>query len=96
MLAVDNSGVFHRPFTTASITYIATGALTPISFTINAASDKGSNDPLIDGVAFELTAPGGVGAVPEPATWAMMLVGFGAVGGAMRRRRGKTVAFASA
>ncbi|WP_240047647.1 PEPxxWA-CTERM sorting domain-containing protein [Sphingomonas panacisoli] len=26
------------------------------------------------------------GAVPEPATWAMMLVGFGAVGGALRRR----------
>ena len=27
------------------------------------------------------------GAVPEPATWAMMLLGFGAVGFAMRRRR---------
>jgi hypothetical protein len=26
------------------------------------------------------------GAVPEPATWAMMLFGFGLVGGAMRRR----------
>ena len=28
-----------------------------------------------------------VGAVPEPATWAMMLLGFGAVGFAMRRRQ---------
>jgi hypothetical protein len=27
------------------------------------------------------------GAVPEPATWAMMITGFGFVGGAMRRRR---------
>lgn len=26
------------------------------------------------------------GAVPEPATWAMMILGFGLVGGAMRRR----------
>jgi hypothetical protein len=26
-------------------------------------------------------------AVPEPATWGMMLLGFGAVGYAMRRRR---------
>lgn len=30
------------------------------------------------------------GAVPEPATWAMMLAGFGAVGFAMRRRRQDT------
>jgi hypothetical protein len=31
-------------------------------------------------------------AVPEPATWAMMLVGFGAVGFAMRRRRAPVLA----
>ena len=30
---------------------------------------------------------GSLGAVPEQATWAMMILGFGAVGGAMRRRR---------
>jgi hypothetical protein len=29
----------------------------------------------------------GAGAVPEPGTWAMMLVGFGGMGVAMRRRR---------
>ena len=33
------------------------------------------------------SAEGGVPAVPEPATWAMMLMGFGAAGYAMRRRR---------
>ena len=27
------------------------------------------------------------GGVPEPATWAMMMIGFGAIGGAMRHRR---------
>jgi PEP-CTERM motif len=32
-----------------------------------------------------------LGAVPEPASWAMMIAGFGLVGGAMRRRRGQTV-----
>jgi hypothetical protein len=32
-------------------------------------------------------ADGNVPAVPEPATWAMMLLGFGATGFAMRRRR---------
>lgn len=33
----------------------------------------------------------GIGAVPEPSTWAMMLLGFGLVGGAMRRRGKQTV-----
>lgn len=31
-------------------------------------------------------------AVPEPSTWAMMIIGFGFVGGAMRQRRRATVA----
>jgi len=33
------------------------------------------------------------GAVPEPATWAMMIVGFGLVGSAMRRRQRQTVRY---
>jgi hypothetical protein len=33
-----------------------------------------------------------VGAVPEPASWAMMLIGFGAIGLAMRRRKPTGVA----
>jgi hypothetical protein len=35
---------------------------------------------------------GYVQAVPEPATWAMMLLGFGGIGFAMRRRRQPTLA----
>jgi len=37
------------------------------------------------------TSGGGGNAVPEPATWAMMILGFGAVGSVIRRRR--TAAF---
>lgn len=33
------------------------------------------------------------GAVPEPATWAMMLVGFGAMGGVTRRKRRQAVRY---
>lgn len=36
---------------------------------------------------FNFTLAGGGGGVPEPATWAMMLIGFGIVGGAMRGRK---------
>ena len=37
----------------------------------------------------QLRLGGVVSAVPEPATWAMMLLGFGLVGGAVRRTRQK-------
>lgn len=30
---------------------------------------------------------GGIAAIPEPATWAMMIIGFGGVGAMVRRRR---------
>jgi hypothetical protein len=48
---------------------------------------SGSNSFEIDNLAVK-------GAVPEPATWGMMLLGLGAVGGAMRRKRAVAVRFA--
>eukprot|EP01036_Dinobryon_divergens_P051821 gene51821-69357_t len=40
------------------------------------------------GNSFELdNLAGSTGAVPEPATWAMMIIGFGAVGSVLRQRR---------
>jgi hypothetical protein len=37
--------------------------------------------------------PATISAVPEPATWAIMLLGFGMVGGAMRRKQKQTVRY---
>lgn len=66
---------------------------------------------LGDAVQANVATPGGDGndyvgnfrlnaiaaAIPEPATWAMMILGFGVVGGAMRsRRRGTKVNYATA
>jgi len=48
-----------------------------------------------DGEGFGLGGSGGRGVyqgVPEPATWAIMLLGFGAVGGALRMSRRKASA----
>lgn len=40
---------------------------------------------LMDGLSIDINAP-----VPEPSTWAMMLIGFGVIGGVMRTRRNST------
>ena len=42
-----------------------------------------------DDFTFTTLTPFGAG-VPEPATWALMILGMGAIGGAMRRRRVRT------
>ena len=58
------------------------------------ANIQGSSNAAI----FKTGGPGGggnnPGGVPEPATWAMMLLGFGAIGAAMRRRQSMRVKFA--
>ena len=53
------------------------------AITITSTGDHGF--AAIKQVSFEPVD--GVGAVPEPATWAMMLLGFGAIGASMRRRK---------
>lgn len=56
----------------------------------NLASDTDNSGLGIDRVVLSLAVPGGPGgpggAIPEPATWAMLVLGFGVLGGAMRGR----------
>jgi hypothetical protein len=51
-----------------------------------------ANQTGFDNITFGSDKPGGGGTVPEPATWAMMILGFGLVGSAARRRRTAHVA----
>lgn len=52
------------------------------AFSLNATTFDDFELALSNKIRTEVT-----GGVPEPATWAMMLLGFGAIGGAMRSRR---------
>lgn len=53
-----------------------------------------ANFIVFDDITFGSATPGGGGQVPEPATWAMMLLGFGAAGAALRRKRREEAALA--
>ncbi len=50
------------------------------------------NDFALDDISLSTEAPSAV--VPEPASWALMILGFGATGAVMRRRRRGAVAAA--
>jgi len=68
------------PYQHGTITFVASGPTTTLQFY---SSGLASVDGIVDNVLLSgLVAP-----VPEPATWAMMLLGFGGVGMAIRRRR---------
>jgi hypothetical protein len=73
---------------TAATTFTATGATQYLAFLAKGTPDGQPPFSLLDDVS--LTEH--VGAVPEPATWAMFIGGFGLVGSAMRRRRPVAVA----
>lgn len=55
------------------------------------AATSSNPDSLPDGFKIASVTFNPVGAVPEPSTWALLILGFGLIGGAMRRR--KTVSF---
>jgi hypothetical protein len=63
--------------------------LNDLYFTV---TDRTGTDSLYVAREFSGTVTGLIFSVPEPASWAMMVGGFGLVGGAMRRRRDSAVA----
>jgi hypothetical protein len=62
---------------------VASGDILSFRFAKSAGQQFGSLTGIDATVDF---SPSSIGAVPEPASWAMLIIGFGAVGSAMRRR----------
>ncbi|MBS0479011.1 MAG: PEP-CTERM sorting domain-containing protein [Proteobacteria bacterium] len=75
-------------------TFAHTGSTLTVGFRAAGAGWQGGTDEEWGLDNFRVTAINATGGVPEPATWAMMLVGFGAVGGALRSRRKATPRYA--
>ena len=84
LFAATDSAAFG--YTNFSTTAVATGASTILAFNFQ----QNPSYFYLDNVS--VTASGIAAAVPEPATWAMMLIGFGGIGASMRRRRTLTAA----
>jgi hypothetical protein len=79
---LDNPGTWHQIFSTFTVTDTTTGMLT-LRNSQNAAQ---GNDFGVDDIVLNV-GPLPVSGVPEAATWGMMVLGFGAIGAASRRRR---------
>lgn len=103
--SVYTSGLFAQLTQYATVNFSSAKALTTPSFSLVVTAVAGSFD-LTDATAdFQhLLTPGvnqfgvvgvfAIPAVPEPVSWAMMVGGFGLVGGAVRRARQRAVRFA--
>jgi len=78
LFSLPEAGV--GPWEKQTMTFTASAESQVLSFLAQGTPGGAPPISFLDGVS--LTA-----AVPEPATWAMMITGFGAVGGALRRKR---------
>lgn len=79
-------GAAFCPFSAAGVTF--GGTARSVSFSFGRFTDV-----VFDDVTLGSAVPGPqVGAVPEPASWAMLILGFGVLGGVLRRRSGSRVA----
>ncbi|WP_375290803.1 PEPxxWA-CTERM sorting domain-containing protein [Qipengyuania sp.] len=88
LTVTDNTGsvieVILNPNTSSFRGFTSTGTITSLSASTTQPS-SGFVWPSADNLTL---AQAVAGAVPEPGTWAMMILGFGVLGTAMRRRKG--------
>jgi hypothetical protein len=79
---LDNANHGFTGWQKQTFTFTATGASEILSFLAHGTPDGVPPFSLLDGVSMQAQSP-----APEPASWALMIVGFGVTGVALRRRR---------
>ena len=93
-LSADNGSLTLGFLSGAPLTFIASGASATVTF-FDATPVGGGGPSNLALDAANISGPvAGVSGVPEPAMWAMMLVGFFGLGAAMRSARRKSVMIA--
>jgi PEP-CTERM motif len=83
-VTASSTSNFDALFSPFSVDYVSIGTAEQVIFT--SFDGTTSKDFLLDNVS--------IAAVPEPASWALMIMGFGLVGSAMRRRQSVRVTYA--
>ena len=76
---LDGSGVRFNAGAATNIAFFHQDGVAPDQYRVNGNGTVSAFGPAT-------SSPAATGAVPEPATWAMMMLGFGGMGYAMRRK----------
>ena len=87
-LSQDNTGLTLAFLSGAPITFTALGNSATLSF-MDATPPGGGGPSNLALDAISVSGPEVTGGVPEPATWGLMLLGFGLVGATARARRAR-------
>ena len=89
LLGIDTSVAGFQPYTPYSLSFraLSSGSFTAVFGTGSGLGGSDNEGPIFDNVS--------ITAVPEPGTWAMMILGFAGVGAALRNRRRRSARIAA-
>jgi hypothetical protein len=90
LLSLDNKALAPDTAFAQKIDFVLTANVARVRFDVEAVQSSPNYTGLAE-VAFDTESA--ISAVPEPASWAMLIAGFGLVGATLRRQRAGAAAF---